>query len=128
MPVEPVMPQQVAATPAPPVQHKIAKPVVRERPPVPPQEAPPPSDAWQPEYLVNPRPDYPTSAKLMHISGTVLLLVTMDEAGHPLSVSVERSSGSGILDQAARKQVASRWRFKPGQASTVHVPVEFHLE
>jgi TonB family protein len=54
--------------------------------------------------------------------------VTMDEAGNPTSVSVEQSSGFSVLDHAALRQVASLWKFKPGQGLTVHVPVEFHLD
>jgi protein TonB len=71
---------------------------------------------------------YPFVARQRRQEGTVLLLVTLDEAGNPSSVTVEQSSGYSILDKAAQKQVAAAWRFKPGQGSKVLVPVEFHLD
>ena len=131
IPNESVIPPDTATTPTPPKptpqHHKIVKAVIPPPVPVVPQE-PPPSENSEPEYLSNPRPIYPFAARQRHLQGTVLLLVTLDEAGNPTSVSVEQSSGYKILDQAAQKKVAADWRFKPGQSSTVHVPVEFHLE
>ncbi len=107
----------------------MARPVVHQPPPVAqPETPPPPADAGPPEYLADPRPDYPFAARQRHQEGTVILLVTMDAAGNPLTVSVEQSSGYRILDDAALKKVRSSWRFKPGQSSSVHVPVEFHLQ
>ncbi|PSD11028.1 energy transducer TonB, partial [Stenotrophomonas maltophilia] len=37
-------------------------------------------------------------------------------------VSIERSSGSRSLDQAARQQVLRHWRFEPAQRDGVAVP------
>jgi protein TonB len=133
LPIAPVVPEPVAS--APPVQaprvehHKMAKPVVHVTKPVVSPEAPPPTENMgEPEYLADPRPIYPLAARQRHQQGTVLLLVTMDEAGNPISVSIEQSSGYSVLDKAALKQVETAWRFKPGQGLTVHVPVEFHLQ
>jgi protein TonB len=103
----------VRATPAP------AAPAI-------PQEAPP-AVAGPVEYLTDPRPVYPYIARQRREEGTVLLLVTLDAAGNPTNVSIAQSSGYSILDKAAQEQVSASWRFKPGQASTVEVPVEFHL-
>jgi protein TonB len=131
-PAESEMLREIATTPLPPpkpvhTQHKIAKAQVNPPLPVRPSP-PPPAETGEPEYLANPRPVYPMAARLRHQQGTVLLLVTLDADGNPSSVSIEQSSGYGILDQAALKKVSTDWRFKPGQSSTVHVPVEFHLE
>jgi len=54
--------------------------------------------------------------------GTVLLRVEVDSSGQPVAVSIERSSGSRSLDQAARQQVLKRWRFEPAQRDGVAVP------
>jgi len=52
----------------------------------------------------------------------VLLRVEVDSGGQPVAVSIERSSGSRHLDQAARQQVLKRWRFEPAQRDGVAVP------
>ena len=60
------------------------------------------------------------------------LLVSIDSRGAVLETEVARSSGSAILDRAARKAVES-WRFRPALrdgvavASRVLVPIEFRL-
>ena len=131
LPAPPAIPEPVATTPTPvvprPEHHKTPKPIAHSVPKVARQEAPPPVDAGEPEYLFNPKPEYPFIARQRRQEGTVLLLVTLDGAGNPVSVSVEQSSGVGVLDQAAMKKVATQWRFKPGHGSVVHVPVAFHL-
>jgi protein TonB len=132
-PVVPIMPtpQNIASTPqpaTPPPPHPLRpKVAAHPLPAAVPQEASNESDV-APQYLANPRPEYPFVAKQRHQEGTVLLLVTLNGAGVPTSVVVEQSSGYSVLDQAARKKVSSDWRFKPGSSSVVHVPVEFNLE
>ncbi|WP_259303276.1 energy transducer TonB [Thermomonas sp. S9] len=61
----------------------------------------------------------------------MLLQVLVDVDGRPLDVTVARSSGYRMLDEAARTQVLKRWRFQPAlqdgqpvQALGL-VPVEF---
>lgn len=85
------------------------------------------------EYLEAPAPPYPTIALRRGQEGTVWLYVLVDEAGKPVQVRVERSSGHRVLDNAARKQVLERWRFRPAQhegqavATWARVPVSFRL-
>jgi protein TonB len=135
MPTAPPVVDNIPATPTPtPVPHPVHHKTIPHPAPVatspPPEEAPPPAaeQTGDPQYLFNPRPEYPILARQRHQEGTVLLRVTLDGAGNPTSVEVEQSSGFGVLDQAARKKVAAQWKFKPGPGSTVHVPVEFHLD
>ena len=64
-------------------------------------------------YRTAPPPVYPRSAMRMGLGGTVLLRILVDTDGHPLQVTVERSSGHRDLDEAARNQVLSRWLFQP---------------
>lgn len=86
------------------------------------------------EYASAPPPAYPRQALLDGLAGTVMLTVLVDVDGRPLEVSIQRSSGHRALDAAARRQVLSKWRFRPAiragrpvQAIGV-VPVEFKLD
>lgn len=74
------------------------------------------------QYRSAPPPSYPVPALRNHEQGTVLLRVEVDSSGQPVVVSIERSSGSRSLDQAARQQVLKRWRFEPAQRDGVAVP------
>lgn len=85
------------------------------------------------EYASAPAPSYPPEALARALEGTVMLRVLVDVDGSPLSVEIERSSGHRKLDDAARRQVLRKWKFKPairdGQAIQVYgiVPVSFTL-
>jgi protein TonB len=79
-------------------------------------------------------PAYPTQALRAGVQGTVLLKVLVGPAGRPLQVMIERSSGSHVLDDAARRHVLAAWRFHPairdGHAveAWAVVPVRFNLD
>jgi protein TonB len=79
-------------------------------------------------------PAYPIQALQAGVQGTVMLKVLVGPAGKPLQVMIERSSGSRILDDAARRHVLAAWRFHPairdGQAieAWAVVPVRFNLD
>ena len=85
------------------------------------------------QYRTAPPPAYPVQAVRNHEQGTVLLRVEVDPSGQPVDVSIERSSGSRSLDQAARQQVLRHWRFVPAErdgqavAAIGMVPVQFSL-
>ncbi|HFK2919909.1 TPA: energy transducer TonB [Stenotrophomonas maltophilia] len=74
------------------------------------------------QYLSAPPPAYPIQALRNHEQGTVLLRVEVDGRGQPVAVSIERSSGSRTLDQAARQQVLRHWRFEPALRDGAAVP------
>ncbi|MCX8099735.1 MAG: TonB family protein [Geminicoccaceae bacterium] len=80
----------------------------------------------------NPLPRYPTAARRRGIEGTVTLDVLVSAEGLPERVAIARSSGSGLLDEAALEAVR-RWRFRPARRGTeavegrVTVPVTFRL-
>lgn len=93
----------------------------------------PAAQPMQLAYRSAPAPAYPRVALQQRLSGTVLLQVLVDVDGRPLDVTVARSSGARVLDEAARMQVLKHWRFqpalqdgKPVQAIGL-VPVEFTL-
>jgi periplasmic protein TonB len=77
---------------------------------------------------------FPAQAIRAHMEGTVVLLVLVDEAGKPVDVKVEQSSGYLLLDKSAREQVMSGWQFQPavidGHAvkAWARVPVSFALQ
>jgi periplasmic protein TonB len=86
----------------------------------------------KPRYRTNPTPEYPIASRRRQEEGMVLLNVSVDAGGFPASVSLSRSSGFPLLDQAALEAVR-RWTFEPARAagmpvfSTVVVPVRFSL-
>lgn len=78
-------------------------------------------------------PDYPIVAIREGVQGTVLLRVLVDATGKPVEVLILKSSGSRLLDNAARKHVLAAWRFHPAQRdgravqAWAQVPVKFSL-
>lgn len=131
-------PQQQAQTEAPPTDHGTEYtphldplPLPDTGPIGPPDTGPQISTRL--EYASAPAPSYPPDALARELEGTVMLKVLVDVDGSPLSVEIERSSGHRKLDDAARRQVLRKWKFKPaikdGQAIQVYgiVPVSFTL-
>ncbi len=83
-------------------------------------------------YRSNPKPDYPAEARRERQEGVVMVSVEVGADGRPGDVSLARSSGFPLLDQAAI-QAVRRWTFDPARAaglavsSRVSVPVRFSL-
>ena len=83
-------------------------------------------------YARCPAPPFPDEARKAKISGTVLLLVEVDENGRPSSIAVRRSSGHEVLDAAALRAVRT-WRFDPARlggkpvGARLEIPVRFVL-
>jgi protein TonB len=74
-----------------------------------------------------PRPEYPYEARRRHLIGTGVIVVSVDSSsGSVIDARVERSIGSPILDNSAMNAF-KRWRFKPGSAPQVRIPVTFDL-
>ena len=86
----------------------------------------------RPQVSSNRPPHYPDLARRNGWQGLCMVRVNVDAAGRAASVALARSSGYGILDQAALTAV-KRWKFTPrmvrgaASASTVEVPVNFSL-
>ncbi len=84
-------------------------------------------------YLSNPRPPYPLAARRRGLEGRVVLKVEVLEDGSCGRLSVSRSSGHELLDQAALEAV-KQWRFVPAHrggaavVAWVEVPIVFRLE
>jgi len=83
-------------------------------------------------YGTNPKPKYPSIAASRGWEGTVRLLVKVSAEGDSEEVTVQRSSGHDVLDEAAIEAV-ERWKFIPAKrgetpvSSTVIVPIDFVL-
>lgn len=77
-------------------------------------------------------PTYPWEARRNRWQGTVLLAVTVSPEGRPIAIDIARSSGYGVLDEAAVEAVR-QWRFVPARrngvavADRVAVPITFRL-
>lgn len=86
-----------------------------------------------PDYLRNPPPRYPDSARRANQQGLVELEVEVSAAGAAIDVTLLRSSGFPVLDAAAVRAVAD-WKFKAATlngapvSSTIVVPVRFELK
>jgi protein TonB len=94
----------------------VAPPAAPAQLAAPPRAAPP-----QPSPLNNtgtggdrPKPDYPNMALELGQQGSVVLLLTADEAGVIIAVEVKTSSGSSILDRAAADFVKKHWTVSQG--------------
>lgn len=83
-----------------------------------------------PRYRICPAPPYPALARAQKLEGAALLLVLVDDSGRPTKVTLRRSSGSLVLDDAAIRAVWA-WRFEPARAggqaiaASVEVPIRF---
>jgi protein TonB len=83
-------------------------------------------------YASCPPPVFPAEARKARLSGTVLLLVQIDERGRPLSIALRRTSGHAILDTAALRAVRA-WRFEPARRdgkpvdARLEIPIRFAL-
>ncbi|MBI3306297.1 MAG: energy transducer TonB [Candidatus Omnitrophica bacterium] len=111
------------------------KPEVKKREAVKSIYVPPEKGALQRDanpYLKNPAPLYPALAREKGWEGVVLLSVFVQGDGNPGEVTVEKSSGYKILDNAAVSAV-TKWRFKPARvgnmsfSSWVRIPIRFSL-
>jgi TonB family protein len=74
-----------------------------------------------------PHPTYPIRAKLMRVSGTVMISVTFDGGGKAVSADIVSSSGSAMLDNPTRSFILEYWRNESFAGRTETVPVEYTL-
>lgn len=73
------------------------------------------------------RPKYPEAAMLSKFHGHGILLGEVDfHSGAVISVTMEKSTGSTILDQEALNALR-QWKFKPKTIRRFRVPIVFTL-
>ena len=74
-----------------------------------------------------PRPEYPYEARRARITGSGVVVMTVDPAtGIVTSAIMAQSTGSPTLDNAATSAFR-RWRFKAGTVTRVRAPVTFTM-
>lgn len=74
-----------------------------------------------------PRPIYPYEARRQRTTGSGIVVLTVDPTnGGVTAVQMAQSCGNAILDNATL-EAFRRWRFKPGTAPTVQVPITYTL-
>jgi len=88
----------------------------------------------EPRYRTTPQsPDYPMQARRRGQQGNVVLYVLVETNGRTSEVSIKRSSGFSVLDQAAERAVA-KWQIIPYELNGVpqrafyQVLVKFELK
>jgi len=137
-PPESTPPPEDIPLPEPPPPPDIKPEFVEERtpPPRPPPSAPKfvPVKASEMSMsrakalaINSPRPPYPYEARSKRITGSGVIVATVDPgSGDVTNASVAKSTGSSILDDAA-VSAFRRWRFRPGTVSKVNIPITFTL-
>ena len=74
-----------------------------------------------------PRPVYPYEARRQRMTGSGVALLTVDQTlGTVTDVLMAQSCGNAILDNSTLDALR-RWRFKPGSAARVQVPITYTL-
>jgi len=74
-----------------------------------------------------PRPVYPHEARRQRVTGAGVALLTVDQTlGTVTDVLMAQSCGNAILDNSTLDALR-RWRFKPGSAARVQVPITYTL-
>jgi TonB family protein len=77
--------------------------------------------------LYAPHPNYPYEARRSGTTGSgVAQLIVNSAAGSVVEARMAQSTGSPILDDATLSAFR-RWRFKPGVASNIDVPITYTL-
>jgi TonB family protein len=76
--------------------------------------------------LLDARPDYPYAARNQHMEGSGLFRLNIKPDGNVSSVTVLKSTGHALLDQAAI-HAFRQWRFRPGYRDEIKIPIHFTM-
>lgn len=76
--------------------------------------------------LYAPPPKYPFAARARHVTGAGVFACTLRQDGTVASVDIVKSTGAGLLDDAAISALR-RWKFTPGGPPVVRVPLAFTM-
>jgi|SRR5438270_817819 len=77
--------------------------------------------------IFSPKPDYPYEARSRHVTGSGVCVVTVDTAsGNVTDATMAQSIGNPILDNSTLSAFR-RWRFRPGAASKVKIPITYTM-
>ena len=71
------------------------------------------------------KPEYPSEARAKGLTGSGVVLLKIDaRTGYVTSASMSKSTGHGILDNAAVRAFRE-WRFRPRSVTTAEIPIQF---
>jgi TonB family protein len=76
--------------------------------------------------IASPGPPYPEEAQKAKLTGSGLYELRINKAGAITGVVIVKSSGSAVLDNAA-KATFRKWRFKPGIFTSARIPVSWSV-
>jgi TonB family protein len=77
--------------------------------------------------LKAPAPVYPIECRARRITGSGIVLATVNTTtGTVIGTRMLKSTGNRLLDGSALEAL-SQWRFKPGTVSRVEIPITFTL-
>jgi TonB family protein len=138
-PPEATPPPEDIPIPEPPPPPEVQPEFVEERTPPPKQQqtaqkfvpikSPGPMSMSRAKALATyaPRPQYPYEARSRHVTGSGVIVCTVDSGSGSVSgCSVSSSTGNSILDNAATSAFR-QWKFRPGTMSKVNIPITFTM-
>jgi len=126
-PTEPPEFQEEKPTPPPKPRTDKPKPVAPIARPTAPAGAPTgPAPSGKAAMLSKGNVQYPYEAKRSRLTGSGVALVSVSPSGSVSSVSMAKSTGHPVLDNAAISGFRSA-RFKPGTVPQVKIPITFTM-
>jgi TonB family protein len=73
------------------------------------------------------RPPYPIEARRQRLTGSGVYILHIDsKTGHVTSVTIQKSTGHKLLDDAVL-ETCVHWRFKPHLVTDVRFPITFSI-
>lgn len=127
------LPPQHDPAPPTPVQSSAPDKLASQKADSPAETEPLTAPRFNAAYLHNPTPVYPAAARRTGYQGTVVIRARIQIDGSADRVEIKKSSGHGVLDQAALEAVR-KWRFIPARRGNeavvewVDIPWQFKLE
>lgn len=126
-PIEPPEFQEEQATPPPkPREKKERKPVAPIARPRAEGKPTGPRPSGRAAMISKGNMQYPFEAKRSRMTGSGVATVSVSSSGSVTSVSISKSTGHAILDNAAASGLRSA-RFKPGTVPRVNIPFTFTM-
>ena len=84
--------------------------------------------SYAPGSSVLPHPPYPSEARDLRQTGTVMVSVEFDARGSVSQARVLQSSGVPVLDSSTRTFIRDHWHSLAYAGQTVNVPIQYTLE
>ncbi len=125
-PIEPPEFQEEQATPPPKPREKREKPIAPIARPRAEGKPTGPAPSGRAAMISKGSIQYPYEAKRSRMTGSGVAVVSVSSSGSVTSVSIAKSTGHAVLDNAATSGLRSA-RFKPGTVPQVKIPFTFTM-